>query len=83
MMTLLKKQRKAAMKTTYTVEMKPLGNSKIEDFASTLPTSMKWTVVEPSGEYQNLEVEVDADEIEKFANWLNVEVDELSQYEKK
>lgn len=63
--------------------MKPLGSSKIEDIASTLPTSMKWTVAEPSGEYQNIEVEVDADEIEKFANWLDVSVDELPQYEKK
>lgn len=68
---------------TYLVEMKPLGDSTIEDIASTLPTNMKWEVAEPTGEYQNLRVTVEEDQIEKFANWLNVEVDELAQYEEK
>jgi hypothetical protein len=68
---------------TYLVEMKPLGDSTIEDIASTLPTDMKWEAAEPTGEYQNLRVTVEEDQIEKFANWLNVEVDELTQYEEK
>ena len=44
---------------------------------------MKLEVAEPTGEYQNLRVTVEEDQIEKFANWLNVEVDELTQYEEK
>lgn len=68
---------------TYIVEMKPLGDSTIEDIGATLPTDMKWEVAAPTGEYQNLRVTIDNDQMESFANWLNVEVDQLAEYEEK
>jgi len=66
---------------TYVVEMKPMGSSTVNDIAETLPTDMKWEIGEKVGEYDTIRVMVDADQEEKFANWLGVEPDQLDEYE--